>query len=437
MDWQEIQNELKEIKTTFDKSYKCMTPNREVQQDTLNKHAQILVRCFNGARQLIYRERKRLTKNHLSQAVKFLNRFRENLLNVKYRHNLNITIPTILSTPIVAEIGEDIESVGESEIEIKEEDLHDLAIPAVITLPELLEEELSDSNTGIRIQETDKMTDSAATAREYVRQISSTIPEFDGKKLNLNRFLTALRLIDLTKGDQEMLAVEVIKTKILGPLSHKVENEKTIIGIINLLKASVKGESPDVIKAKMLSTQQRGKTAAQYTTEIENLRGLLEAAYIDDGLDSNNADKFATKEAISAMTKNCGHDKLKTILEAGNFNTMNSVIEKYIHCSTEMTGNSNSVLFYNNRGHYRGNNYRGNYQNRGNGRGNYNSYNNNYRGRGGYHGGNRGRGGNQNYNRGGGYSRGNQNHNYKTSHAHNVRNIQSENEHTPLSDNLQ
>jgi len=55
MDWQEIKNELKEIKTTFDKSYKCMTPNREVQQDTLNKHAQILVRFFNKARQLIHR----------------------------------------------------------------------------------------------------------------------------------------------------------------------------------------------------------------------------------------------------------------------------------------------------------------------------------------------------------------------------------------------
>jgi len=49
-----------------------------------------------------------------------------------------------------------------------------------------------------------------------------------------------------------MLAVEVIKTKILGPLSYKVENKRTIIGILkNVLKASVKGESPDVIKAKM------------------------------------------------------------------------------------------------------------------------------------------------------------------------------------------
>lgn len=48
----------------------------------------------------------------------------------------------------------------------------------------------------------------------------------------------------------------------------------------------------------------------------KNLRISLEAAYIDDGLDFDNADKFAKKEAISAMTKNCEHDKLKTILEA-------------------------------------------------------------------------------------------------------------------------
>lgn len=54
------------------------------------------------------------------------------------------------------------------------------------------------------------------------------------------------------------------------------------------------------------------------------------------------------------MIQNCEHDKLKTIPEAGNFNTMNSVIENYIHCCTEITGNSNSVLFYN-RGNYQNN----------------------------------------------------------------------------------
>lgn len=46
-----------------------------------------------------------------------------------------------------------------------------------------------------------------------------------------------------------------------------IEKERTIIGIISVLKASYKDES-------------RGKTAAPYTREIENLRWSLESAYI-------------------------------------------------------------------------------------------------------------------------------------------------------------
>lgn len=60
--------------------------------------------------------------------------------------------------------------------------------------------------------------------------------------------------------------------------------------------------------------------------EIENFRRSPEAAYIDDGLDSNTADKFATKEAISAMTTK--HENLNSILKAGNLYTIDSVIEE-------------------------------------------------------------------------------------------------------------
>lgn len=44
-----------------------------------------------------------------------------------------------------------------------------------------------------------------------------------------------------------MLAFEDIKRKIIDPLSYRVENVRSIIGIICALKASAKGESPDVI----------------------------------------------------------------------------------------------------------------------------------------------------------------------------------------------
>ncbi|XP_060665721.1 homeobox protein 6-like [Drosophila nasuta] len=269
------------------------------------------------------------------------------------------------------------------------------------------------------------MANTVEAQRAYLKQVSATIPEFDGKKLHLNRFVTALKLTNLTKGDQEALAVEVIKTKIIGPLTYKVEHATSIQAIINILQANVKGESPDVITAKLMNAQQKGKTASQYATEIDNMRKQLEAAYIDGGLDADNADKFATKESISAMIKNCANESLKMILTAGTFSTFNDAMEKYIHCSTEMTGNANTVLFYN------GNNRRGNYNAnyRGRGRNNYNQNGNNNN--------NRGRGSGRGNNRGGGNRRGNQSQNnnqhQNENNNRNVRNVQSEKSQTPLS----
>jgi len=100
------------------------------------------------------------------------------------------------------------------------------------------------------------------------------------------------------------------------------------------------------------------------------------------------------------------HGRLKTILEASNFSTMNKAVTKYLQCSTEMTGNANSILYTQRGNNYRVNNFRNNYRGRCNNRGNYqyngyyqnnvynqnNSYNrkynnetnNNYSGRGNY-----------------------------------------------------
>jgi len=58
------------------------------------------------------------------------------------------------------------------------------------------------------------------------------------------------------------------------------------------------------------------------------------------------------------MVKNCKHDRLKTILEAGNFRTMNEAVPKYLQCSTEMTGNANSKLYTQRGNNYLGNNFR-------------------------------------------------------------------------------
>lgn len=51
----------------------------------------------------------------------------------------------------------------------------------------------------------------------HIKELSIAIHELDEKKQNLQRFFTALRVTEHTKGPQENLAVEKIKSIITGP----------------------------------------------------------------------------------------------------------------------------------------------------------------------------------------------------------------------------
>lgn len=62
MQWNKLYTELNKLKTDFDKSYKSLTQYRTIQQNTIHKHAEMLVARFNKARILIYDQRDRLDK---------------------------------------------------------------------------------------------------------------------------------------------------------------------------------------------------------------------------------------------------------------------------------------------------------------------------------------------------------------------------------------
>jgi len=244
----------------------------------------------------------------------------------------------------------------------------------------------------------------AQTLIEFIRLATSLIPEFDGKPENLQSFLDALGLLDSLKSTHETTAIRLIKTKLKGHVRNLISNEQTIAAIITQLSSAVKGESVEVISAKLLNLQQRNKTANQYTQEVEKLTKALEGAYISEGLSQSLANKYSTTTAVKAMTQNCSIDKVKLIMQAGTFTNMNDAISKFVNSCTEITGQSNTVLYYrrgaNNynrgaRGYNRGrNNYHNNYN-----RGSNNNNNNNYNNRGGRRGQNQGRG-RGNYNHG-------------------------------------
>lgn len=143
-----------------------------------------------------------------------------------------------------------------------------------------------------------------------------------------------------------------------------------------------------------MNVKQANKNANTYINEVEELTKSLQSAYITDGLTPPLAEKYSTKAAIKAITTNACNEKVKLIMQSGQFNNMNEAVAKFVNCCTEAYGQQNSILYFSNqqsRGNYRGNNrvsYRGNYRQNSNrqGRGNYNgnrrndSRNANYRG---------------------------------------------------------
>lgn len=346
MDWQEIVQKLRHVKENFDRSYKCLNIDRPTTGETINRHFSNLFGCLEQIRVIINVNYERLTSVHKTAAEAFYSDVRTKLLNVAARKGINVEIPST----------------------------HDISIKipqnfSLEEIEEIIEDEMA-----------------TQTVVEFVNTATRLIPDFDGRPENLRSFLDALSLVNELKGTHEAVAITLIKTKLKGNARNLIENESTIQEVVGKLSRSVKGESVEVLSAKIMNIKQNSKSANNYCSEIEALTKLLENAYISDGLSADLATKYSTQVAVKAITKNCNYDRVKLIMEAGNFGNMNEVIGKFVSSCTEATGQQNSVLYFRkgNNNNYRGNNRRP--QGRGGRRGNDNNYNNsrnnnpNYRG---------------------------------------------------------
>lgn len=98
------------------------------------------------------------------------------------------------------------------------------------------------------------------------------------------------------------------------------------MAVIATLKTSVKDESVEVISAKLLNVRQ-----------VESLTKSLESAYISYDISSQSAAKYSTQSAGKALTKNVTNERVKLIMESGNFSNMNEVMTKFINSCTEAT----------------------------------------------------------------------------------------------------
>lgn len=238
---------------------------------------------------------------------------------------------------------------------------------------------------------------------EFLNIATKLLPDFDGKYENLARFLDALNLVNSIKETHEILAVNLIKSKLTGTARNLISTEATISDVKQTLQKKIKGDSTDVLMAKLLNIKQSGKSANVCAKEIEETTKLLQNAYISDGLSPELAEKYSTQTAVKSVIKNAKSEKVKLIMQAGQFTNMNEAIAKFVEVSSDADEhqNVNYIQYKNkknsnrpfnrgrgnyNRGNYsRGNYSRGNYSRGNNNRNNYNRDNrqnqnsNNYR----------------------------------------------------------
>lgn len=428
MEWNQIVEKVRLKREKFDRSHKCVNTDRPTKDETVQKHIEVLYESFEEIRVILHVNYSRLTQAQKVAADAFFNDVRDKLVHVLLRRGLDLTVPNTLQETVELPKFNWETSPGKSSenLESKATGIKPTPSPR-----KNLEASTGSEENRRAIEPSEKIGDNtvntvntvnmAQTVVQFLGTASKIIPEFDGKPENLQSFLDALTLLDALKETHEATAVIFIKTRLKGTARNLISTETTIQAIIARLRSTVKAEDVSVLTAKLMNIRQQGKTATSYVKEIEDLTKSLQGAYISDGLSLETAEKYATQAAVKAVTVNARDEKVRTIIQAGQFTNMDQLVTKFVSTCTDINGQSNSILHYGNK---RGN--RGNYRGRGNrnGRGNGQSRNSEY-----YNNGNN----NRNYNRDNNRGRGRNGH-WNSRNGRNIHHVaeDSENPTAPL-----
>lgn len=221
----------------------------------------------------------------------------------------------------------------------------------------------SDSNNEFQVKiEQENLTNfnMPLSAPEFFNLASKIVPaEFDGSEDKLTSFLDALTLLKANVETHEGNAVAYVKTRLTGK-ARSIVGESTTLEEINLkLKNGIKSESSQSVTSKLLNLKQRYNDT-KYVTEIESLTHKLKQAYISEGVPENVAENYTTNTTVKALSANATSEKVKIIMEAGNFHNVQEAVQKFVNVSAENA--PSATVLYTKRGQNRGrprSNYRG------------------------------------------------------------------------------
>ena len=260
-----------------------------------------------------------------------------------------------------------------------------------ISITGLIDINILDDDTETEEDESDNM---ALGKVDFLNFASKLIPsQFDGSFTKLQSFIDSLTLLEINSVGNEDNALAFVKTRLTGKARTLISDNMTILDVINALKTGIKGESSKALSAKLLNTKQNCKDSIKFSNEIEDLASSLKLAFISEGVPSTVAETYTTDLTVKSLAKNSTSEKTKIIMEAGNFSSIQEAISKFVSVESEPNGNVfvlknsqsyNNKRFNNNyirgrgrygnnnsnfsnhqyqRGGYRNNNYRNQFQN--------------------------------------------------------------------------
>nr|CAH7734576.1 unnamed protein product [Callosobruchus chinensis] len=123
----------------------------------------------------------------------------------------------------------------------------------------------------------------------------------------------------------EVNAVAYVKTRLTGKARSIVGESGTLDDII-LKLSTVLTVTPNSVYKSVLQNCNFTKVTSTFKSPKVCLTQKLKQAYLSEGVPENVAEKYTTDTTVNALSANATSERVKIIMEAGNFNSVQEAV---------------------------------------------------------------------------------------------------------------
>uniref|UniRef100_A0A1Y1L2Y9 RNA-directed DNA polymerase n=2 Tax=Photinus pyralis TaxID=7054 RepID=A0A1Y1L2Y9_PHOPY len=340
--WEDIQNKLLQIKTEHNnqakRAIKTQVPKQQIVRTEI---AENLIKLFNEFVQLVNSYWLRFTPEHKAWIQKAFDQLRDRTIQAFAKLDFNYLVPLVPTERINKSVTQIIDIDLDGNNETDELPLNNVTLEDTMPL----------------------------SLTEFFTLADKLLPKsFNGDAPELVSFVDALELLKANSEGHNENALKFVKTRLTGKARLAVTADVADLdGVITVLKKRCQCEKSHVVEAKLANIKQNGKDATAFTNQVNDLAANLLSMYISEGVRADTAENFVKNRALKTLIGNAKSDRTRVVMEAGNFDSLQDAITKFITVETDAPQASN--IFY-------ANSFRGNFRGTYNGHRGYSQHNN-------------------------------------------------------------